>query len=399
MENFTYKKPPMTFINKFPFTKESKEYVQLMDITPDDLLNDEELVEASLNFIKKLASKSHISIINFDITNRDSWKNYALINYFLYYIGESLLWSRFAEVMRRNIESKIGDSDIGNIIRITRNSFNWELEKIEQKVINRLIYDWKLKWYNYISVASTLMDESWKLINNYIDKGWVFLSGSKIKRLVAQKVRNDIFNKSNDRPDRIPNEVYQKIKDIKDMINTIKEKYEKSSISITSEVKREAYPPCINYLINKTKSGENLAHYERLVLVFFLLNIGFTVDEVVDLFKLQPDFNEEKAKYYIEHAAGKVGGRTKYKPYNCIKIQSFEGICKKNEDKNKWCNSSDPSKQIKNPINYYNKVIWRISDRISCPKCGKQISKYRVKKSIDKKCPFCKQYILNLIDK
>jgi len=399
MESFFIKRPPISFINKFPFTKEAKDYVRIMEITPDNLLGDKYLVNECLSFIKKLASDGHSSVINFEFHNIDNWKCYALINYFLYCIGEPILWSRFAEIMRQNIEKELGDKDLGNIIRIAKNTFQWEIEKIKPLIIRKLSFDWRLKWYNYINVASTIMDESWKLVNNYIDNGWVFLSTPKIRRLIAQKVRNDVFNKSKEIPKSIPADVASMISEIKSIVKEVKDKYEKSNIFITSERRKEAYPPCINHLLNKIKSGMNLAHYERLILVFFLLNIGFTVDEVLKIFKLQPDFNEEKTKYYIKHAAGNIGGRTRYKPYNCIKIQSFEGICKKNDDPKKWCTSLDPKKQIKNPIVYYSRMVWLISKFIQCPKCGYRLSKDKISNAKNIICPNCNEDLTDLIQK
>ncbi|MHA1233427.1 MAG: hypothetical protein ACTSPQ_22625 [Candidatus Helarchaeota archaeon] len=319
-----------------------------------------------------------------------------MINYFLYYIGDPILWSRFAEIMRKYVEDNKNLNNVGNILRIAKNTLNWELLKIEPKIINRLEYSWKIRWYNYVSVASYIMDENWRLVNNYIENGWIFLITAKVKRLIAEKIRNDIFSKSKDRPRHIPNDVYEKIKDIMTDLKTLKAKYEELSGVVSSEVRKKAFPPCINYLLSKAKSGTNLAHFERLILVFFLLNIGMTIDEVLDIFKLQPDFDENRAKYYIEHAAGRVGGRTRYKPYNCIKIQSFEGICQKTQDPKKWCTRTSGN-IIKNPIQYYSKMIWTISNSIKCPNCGFTIYKNKLKDKKEKICPKCQEDISDLI--
>jgi DNA primase large subunit len=319
-----------SFNNKFPFTQEAKDYVRTMELTPDNLLEDESLVEKAFTSIKELLEHNYIvSNKIIELGKADTLKHYALIGYFLSLINESILWSRFAEIMRNEIEKNLTESDLN---AISVRTFNWKIEYMKDKTIYKQIYNWKLKWYNFISVSCFIMDENWKLINNMIQNGWIYLTTPRVKRLIAEKVRKDITNKARLQPGKIPEIIEERINDFKDSVKEIRSNFQQSSYNITSEERVEAYPPCINNIINKAKSGMNLAHFERLVLVFFLLNIDFTVDEVINIFKLQPDFQEERARYYIEHAAGRVGGRTKYKPYNCIKLQSFEGICKKDSD-------------------------------------------------------------------
>jgi DNA primase large subunit len=58
-----------------------------------------------------------------------------------------------------------------------------------------------------------------------------------------------------------------------------------------------------------------------------LLSIGFSVDEVLEVFKVTPDFREDIARYQIEHIAGLRGSRTKYLPYKCENMRSY-GLCR-----------------------------------------------------------------------
>ena len=400
MSDYLTNKPPISFINKFPFTKEAKDYVKIMEITPDILMDDHSLVNKAINSINKLIEKNYVVLEILYLNTEDNWKHYALIGYFLNLIGESILWSRFAEVMRNEIEKNISaEKSSGDLLRIAKNTFSWELIRIEDKTILNMIYNWKLKWTDFISVSSYIMDENWKLINNHIEKGWIYLKGSQVKRLLAERVRSEINKKSKIHSLKIPLEIEEPINKIKNAIKNIKKKYQESSYNITSEERIEAYPPCINSIINKAKSGMNLTHFERLILVFFLLNVDFSVDDVINIFKLQPDFAEDKAKYYIEHAAGKVGGRTKYKPYNCIKLQSFEGICKKNQDPRKWCISNEKNKQIKNPLVYYKRMAWVISKSVKCPNCGQRFFKDIKTKKYPDKCFRCNADLSDVIQR
>ncbi|MHA1233428.1 MAG: hypothetical protein ACTSPQ_22630 [Candidatus Helarchaeota archaeon] len=44
MVNSDFDGPLISFINSFPFTKEAKDYISWMEITPDDLLDDKSII-------------------------------------------------------------------------------------------------------------------------------------------------------------------------------------------------------------------------------------------------------------------------------------------------------------------------------------------------------------------
>lgn len=77
---------------------------------------------------------------------------------------------------------------------------------------------------------------------------------------------------------------------------------------------------CIQAALNQPLEGGN-GHSMRLATAIELLNAGYTVDEVVSLFKSQPDFNPGKTRYYVEHAL-----KRGYKPFKCSTIRRL-GYC------------------------------------------------------------------------
>jgi DNA primase large subunit len=53
-----------------------------------------------------------------------------------------------------------------------------------------------------------------------------------------------------------------------------------------------------------------------------LINSGFSDNDVVEVFRNQKDFNEEKIKYFIEHARKKG-----YKPFSHKRLKEIlEGV-------------------------------------------------------------------------
>ncbi|AAM02607.1 DNA primase regulatory subunit PriL [Methanopyrus kandleri] len=100
------------------------------------------------------------------------------------------------------------------------------------------------------------------------------------------------------------------------------------------------FPPCIRELLRRAQEGENLPHEARFALAAFLVNVGWDVDRVVEVFSNLPDFDEERTQYQVRHIAGEVGGGTRYLPPNCDKMKAW-GLC--------------PGKDcgVKNPLAYY----------------------------------------------
>jgi len=85
-------------------------------------------------------------------------------------------------------------------------------------------------------------------------------------------------------------------------------------------------PPCIERLIEDLQRGENLPHFARFALATFLTHAGWSVDQIVDLFRNAPDFDEKVTRYQVEHVAGKRGGGKRYAPPACARMRQ-EGLC------------------------------------------------------------------------
>jgi DNA primase large subunit len=78
----------------------------------------------------------------------------------------------------------------------------------------------------------------------------------------------------------------------------------------------------------------------------FLLSIGMSVDEILNLFNISPDFGVEKTLYQIKHISGSTGSH--YKPPACDTMRTY-GNC---IGKDRLC------EKIKHPLSYYEKRIY-----------------------------------------
>jgi len=194
-------------------------------------------------------------------------------------------------------------------------------------------------------------DQRWKLTNTILDNGFVLIPKEEVDDfltalLTARLVELSARMRMGERKIGLISE------DLRELATTWRRAF-KHSVPYRSEEgervvveTRSVLPPCMRNLMERVKRGEGLSHFARFTLTTFLLNIGWSVDEIVSLFTKVPDFDERVTRYQVEHIAGLRGSRTKYKPPKCENIR-FHGLC--TEDK--YC------KGIRHPLQYYER--WR----------------------------------------
>jgi len=79
--------------------------------------------------------------------------------------------------------------------------------------------------------------------------------------------------------------------------------------------------PCMAALIERAKEGENLSHFSRFALVSYLLKAGWEEEQIIDIFRNQPDFKESKTRYQVEHIS-----KHSYLPPSCSSLKE-RGLC------------------------------------------------------------------------
>ena len=120
-------------------------------------------------------------------------------------------------------------------------------------------------------------------------------------------------------PDNIPEVIIT-------ISSSIKSKWEKMYPTLRSSGHQDVTPPCIQHIYDQIKNGENLSHPARVLLGTFLIYSNKSMDEMLDLFKRLPDFNEKITRYQLEHLSGKRGNTKQYFVPSCEKIK-LNNLC------------------------------------------------------------------------
>jgi DNA primase large subunit len=177
----------------------------------------------------------------------------------------------------------------------------------------------KLSVPDYLQRASKMNEQEWKLINRAVNDGYVYLDTDEAVRLIRNELSNLIYT-------RIKNmKVYQVPLLIKSKAEELRKKYSGRYV-YRNQFKILEYPPCIKHAMEIINKGENLPHSARFMLATYMLAIGKTEEDVIEIFKNSPDYNEKITRYQVGHLAGKKGSHIKYSVPSCDRLRS-EDLC------------------------------------------------------------------------
>jgi DNA primase large subunit len=178
-----------------------------------------------------------------------------------------------------------------------------------------------------------------------MQNGEVYLTKTEASRLLEEGVRRHIEEKLDIKVESLPEPITKAMEQLNELFSEIKAEIKLDELP--KEVVIPAFPPCIQRLYDTIASGRNISHIGRFALTTFLINTGMTTENVTDLFRTLPDFNERLTRYQVEHIAGRRGSRTKYIPPMCATLQTH-GVC---------YNRDEICKTVRHPLTYYRKKI------------------------------------------
>ena len=323
----------------FPFVNGALKYVDDLDFKLDDLFSDRAFEQ-----IRERGKQRVLSAIGDGITRPDSSDKISAQKELLSYpvarilvscVNDSYLIKRYAlseakfsfELLKKQKDDKL--SEISE-------DFNIDA-KIEER-------EYVIDFTDYIRNSTAIHEPGWKLINRKMNHGLVHLSKEEFVRLLEEAVRKRI---ESGLPLEVPSgicialEVY--LKEIRDSLSVRKSEF---NIEEFKEIMPDCFPPCMGHALSGAQSGVNLPHSLRFALTSFLLNIGMNVEGIIELFKVSPDFDEERTRYQVMHIHGSTG--TTYKSPSCATMITY-GNCMGKEP---LCD------RISHPLGYYRKKVW-----------------------------------------
>lgn len=321
---------------RYPYLEEAADYMKGSDISIPDLLEDPAYEEARIagrrrvfESLEKMEIQDHILVSDAEI--QIELLSYPIARMIVSCVGDPFLIRRYALSEAKTGTKRWVDED---------NDFIKGLS--EQLEVDVMMEDGRMRTHfsDFLKNTAQLRSKGWKLINQRVEDGYVFLNRQKYLRILQEALRRKIESE-------LPLEVNEKILETfseatLELIDNIQERKSKYKAEDLGKIRTTRLPPCMHRLLATVQTGENIPHTGRFALTAFLRHLGIRPDNIVKMFSDIPDFDEGKTRYQIEHISGITSG-TKYTPPECSTMKSY-GICFEPDD---LC------RRIKHPLSYY----------------------------------------------
>ncbi|MEM4036001.1 MAG: hypothetical protein QXU97_05280 [Fervidicoccaceae archaeon] len=261
--------------------------------------------------------------------------------------GDARLWRVFSTAVSKSFAEKLKRADEKLLVEVAR-TIGVQLRRHEAndalKVLIALtasgyrvkVYGFSVPLKDYLRLSRRLRaDPRWKLTNQRLLRGRVYLDKRKVLRLLEEAMSiavSRIIEEYSTSGSPLDERLKRRLEELWGEVRRELEAPETSRIETSLErvelgpLDRGALPPCLAALLARAESGENLSHHERFALATFLAQVGVGEEQIVDIFRGLPDFDEKKTRYQVEHLLGKRGGGKKYFTYGCDKMRTL-GLC------------------------------------------------------------------------
>ena len=306
------------YLRKYNFLDECKDYLRTINFN-----GFEDLEDSKYEHMFKRAMDRIRSAVDNDIYQHSDNVSYEIISFVIavkivHATGNKRLLKRFvlyeSMVVEQSLQSDFDDEFIRNILLA---KFS-KLKRVEKDG-----YEYKVGVADYMMMMSQFNEKEWRLVNQKVDQGFVFIKKSKFVRLMRVGIMKFLENMVSSNTLKLPSMFDEHVVTARGLLD---------DFAVVPMSK--TYPPCMTSIIDQINRGENPNNISRVILTTYLLNRGVSVEDVAETFNNTPDHDSKKTEYYISRLVG-------YKSYGCSKIESY-GLCHRN----------DKCGNIKNPMHF-----------------------------------------------
>lgn len=316
---------------RYPFSAETRAVTQNMAKDLGSLISlldrdqYEPVVDEAERRIIAAIDQSEIQLVNSN-DDRD-FLIYPTSRLVVEKIGDPRLREYQAEAESKTVNKHLDAEKDEVVMHLCQSSFGWQIESNGRAVDRARLpvwlrsFDFRMRFENFLEVAPGFHQPPWKLVNRYLDAGWIPVQSLELKRLMSGKYKQLILNSTLKVP-TLPARLTEAVQRVETEFRRKARVTEPLKITTTVV---SAFPPCIAQMHDDSVQGKNLPHEARFALAAFLLKIGMSQDEVLGVFRSSPDFVTDLARYQVRHISSKSGGQG-YTPPGCKKIQG-NGLC------------------------------------------------------------------------
>jgi DNA primase large subunit len=320
---------------KYPFLKQASTKIQELELTIQSLLEDRMVLERAQKRVENAILD--LTIGEMDIDKRKEISSFAASLILVIATKNAWIKKRYALAIAKTAYAYLlrEETTKAKVLTMAKD-FDWDISDGREA-----FKDFRIGFTFFLKNAAHMHGAEWKLVNQIIGKGMVYLNKDKVARLLQEEIKSRVEKRLN-----VPD-----LKNLPEDINIIANKLTELAQGIMGQEIEEmpktivqgAFPPCINSLFEDASKSHHLSHIGRFTLTSFLINIGMSPEAVNEVYKTFSDYNERLTRYQIEHIAGEKGSATRYIPPQCSVLQTH-GVCK---------NRDELCRRIYHPLAYY----------------------------------------------
>lgn len=307
------------YIIKYPFSKKSKEYLDILNIDLFDI--DEKILKQTTTFLIKTISQNKQD-------KEKDWKSYIAINdksiadvFAKLYPTSKVLLSLVDSTPLNQAFANYFMEQLLFFLRSSKKDI--ELEEIIEDILDNKKHDIKDNKYvlGLVDVLSFDIGSDFKLQYQNLLNGCIYFQEQDffefLSLVLKKKILKTISNPKELKDKGIPQNFYDYSEYIKKKIITTTA-YENKGYKINN---KEKFPPCFKKLFEEISFGHKLSHVGNFHLAVFLHNVGFKKEEILDVFRKANNYDEKIADYQISKIIEK-----NYAVANCQTLSS-NGLC------------------------------------------------------------------------
>ena len=270
-------------------------------------------------------------------------------------VGNDYLKRRYALAEAKRVEELLARESVDKLLRIASN-LGWKARLVEAPSWHGFLYEFAISLPDYLRNAAPMKDKRWKLVNRHIVSGEVLITRAEMARLLAEEVRRRVEGLLSKPVKEVPEPLAPYVEQVKALLSELRVGAARG-LEASGEVLLEAFPPCMKAIYTALSERKHVPHAGRFAFTAFLLHIGMSVDEVVELFRQVADFSEKITRYQVEHIAGERGGKVRYTPPSCDTMRSY-GLC---------VGADELCARIRHPLSYYARKARKLRKRARGP--------------------------------
>ncbi|WP_331235637.1 DNA primase regulatory subunit PriL [Natronorarus salvus] len=332
---------------RYPFLASAREAVETAGVDLVDVVSERAVVERATERVTRAITDGEVGEPH--RTPRTELLSYPVARVLVSLVDEHVLTRKYARA-----EAKTARERIETDRRQRAREEGLRSVSVERLTLAELLAEFDLEERiraegdeyavavgSYVGLSAGLRREDWRLVNRVVADGEVFVTEPELIRLVQEAIARRV---GEGLPLSVPDAIAEPLDGEIEAVRELLSEYD-----FTREIDTvvpDRFPPCMKALLDAVQKGEHLEHHSRFAITTFLVNIGMSTDEIIDLYMVNPGFGEKITRYQTDHIRGETSP-TEYSPPSCATMQSY-GDC---------VNMDDRCETISHPLAYYEKAL------------------------------------------